>query len=293
MRGDSPAPRGVELVLGTAQLCTGYGVTRPLAGPPGAGDPAAILEAASRSGVDALDTAPAYGGAEQAIGAVSWTGPVHTKIDPGSDPATSLAASLARLRRESVDVLYLHDATEILRAESAVVESAGRLVGHGAGVLGASVYEVEEFDAAVADPRIGAVQVPLSVFDRRIDEARLRPAAESGVRVYARSVLLQGVLVAPPDWVDGVIDGLGRAVAAFQQVARRCGRTPLDLALGWATAMPGLRGVVVGTGSAAELHELASAFRSGLLEESVLDELRSIDPPERRLCDPRRWGRVR
>lgn len=280
----------MELVLGTAQLRSPYGVTRTSDGAPRAEDAVAILAAASAAHVDALDTAPAYGSAEATIGAAGCTLAVHTKIDPGSDPATSLAGSLARLQRDRVEILYLHDAAEVLRPDSAVIEAAYRLVDHGVGVLGASVYEVEEFDAAVADPRIGAIQAPLNVFDRRIDEARLARAAAGGVRVYARSVLLQGVLVASPDWVEGVLPGLGSFVTDFQGIARACGRPPLDLAIGWARAMPGVRGAVLGARSAEELRGLVSAFRSEPLEEGVLTALREIDRPECSLCDPRQWS---
>lgn len=253
----------------------------------------ALLRAASVAGVGAVDTAPAYGAAEETVGALPWTKAVHTKIDPGSDPAESLASSLARLRRDRVDVLYLHDPSAVLHPDSAVMDDAHSLLGRGVGLLGASVYEAEEYDAALSDPRIGAIQVPLNVFDRRIDEGRLSRARSQGVRVYARSVLLQGVLLAQPSWVDGVIDGLGSFVEAFRRIAREFDLRPLDLALGWARSLPGLRGVVLGAGTTGELRGLVSAWVSEPLDDAVLFALRSLDQPPRRLCDPRRWGASR
>lgn len=281
----------MELALGTAQLTSRYGVTRSSGNSNRAEGAVAILDAAAAAGIDALDTAPAYGSAEETIGAAGWAGSVHTKIDPGLDPATSLAESLARLHRDHVEILYLHDAAEVLRPDSAVVEAAYRLVGQGIGVLGASVYELAEFDAAVDDPRIGAIQVPLNVLDRHIDEGRLETATIGGVQIYARSVLLQGVLVASPDWVEVALPGLGGYVAAFQSVARECGRPPLELAIGWATAIPGIRGIVLGAGSTDELQGLVSAFRSEPLEEGALCALRDLDQPGHPLCDPRQWSR--
>lgn len=281
----------MELVLGTAQLRNDYGVTTSLVGSRHRGDAIELLRAAVHEGVEALDTAPAYGEAEATIGEVAWTGSLHTKIDPELEPATSLVGSLDRLRRSGVDVLYLHDASEVLRPDSPVIAAAQSLVGHGIGALGASIYEIGEFDAAMADPRIGVIQAPLNVLDRRIDESRLARAQSAGVAVYARSVLLQGVLTASPDAVEAAVAGLGGYVSAFQAVARRWRRSPLEAALGWVRAVRGIKGLVIGAESPEELHGVARAARSEPLDDAMLSELRSLDQPERRLVDPRTWSK--
>ena len=186
--------------------------------------------------------------------------------------------------------MYLHDASEVLHPESKVIAAAHGLVGREAGVLGASIYEVDQFDAAVADPRIGVIQAPLNVLDRRIDESRLARAESAGVAVYARSVLLQGVLTASPDAVEAAVAGLGGFVSAFQAVARRWRRSPLEAALGWVRAIGGIKGLVIGAESPEELHGVAQAVRSEPLDDAMLSELRSLDQPERPLVDPRTWS---
>ncbi len=282
----------LELVLGTAQLRNAYGVTlvRPSAQVGGrGGTPSGRRRRKCRR---ARHRTCVWRGRSDhrraAMGRVSphqdrpWSRPGHLARRVAGSPATGPRA----------DVLYLHDPAEVLRPNSLVIDAAHRLVGNGVGALGASIYEVEEFDAAVADPRIDVIQVPLNVFDRRIDDVRLARARARGVLVYARSVLLQGVLAASPDRVDTVIGGLGRFVAAFQAISRASDRPPVELALGWAQAAAGLSGVVLGAESADELRGLVSAFRSGPLDEAVLSELRSLDQPERPLVDPRQWSVV-
>lgn len=284
-----PAAAEFEFVLGTAQICSPYGVLRVNDTAVDDGRAEAVLAEAAALGVTALDTAPAYGGAESAIGASTSTLPVHTKIDLALTPADSLAGSLARLHRNRVDVLYLHDAAEVLRADSAVIAAAYRLVGDSVGLLGASVYEVEEFDGAVADPRVRAVQVPLSIFDRRVDEARLIAAAARGVKVYARSVLLQGTLLASPTSLVHPVEGLAPFIENLQRVAERLGRPIIELALGWVRALPGVRGLVVGAESVEQLRGLVAAFGSDPLTSAELSELRGLRVPAPHLCDPRRW----
>jgi aryl-alcohol dehydrogenase-like predicted oxidoreductase len=186
-----------ELILGTAQLRVAYGIARRLDTPPTPEHAQALLAAAALGGIDAIDTAPSYGDAEATIGRAAIDVPIHTKIDPAVPPAESLRASLSRLRRGRVEVLYVHDPAEVRRPSSTVLPEAHELVGSLVGRLGASVYDVEEFDAAAVDPRIGAVQIPLNILDRRIDDERLAEAARAGLHVYVRSVLLLGVLGAP------------------------------------------------------------------------------------------------
>lgn len=278
-----------ELILGTAQLCSPYGVRYQHDTATGTSRADAILAEAATLRVAALDTAPTYGGAESAIGTSMSKLAVHTKIDSALPPTDSLSNSLGRLRRKRVEVLYLHDPAELLRHDSGVISEAFRMVGGPVGLLGASVYEIEEFDAAVADPRIRVIQAPLSIFDRRVDEARLIAAAASGVRVYARSVLLQGTLLASPSSLVHPVNDLGPFVDNLNRVAERLGRPTVELALGWVRALPGVAGLVVGAESVAQLRSLVSAFRSDVLSSAELSELRSIRMPAAHLCDPRRW----
>lgn len=276
-----------EVVLGTAQLRNAYGVMRRSGNARSDIDARAMLTTAVALGFDALDTAPAYGEAEQTIGEAMLSIAVHTKIEPNIDPGTSLAESLARLRRDRVDVLYMHESTAVL--DNAVLEAAHRLVGPRVGILGASVYDIAEFDAAVADPRIGAVQVPLNLFDRRFDGQRLSSATENDVRVYARSALLQGVLAAAPASVTGPVAGLRSYVEEFDRAAKCLGRSRVELALGWVRSFAGIRGVVVGAESVEEMEGLMRALRAAPLTTAEVSKLGSLAVPPLALTDPRRW----
>lgn len=285
-------PPQLELVLGTAQFIAGYGVS-PATAEEGASPLTSIFATAARLGIAALDTAPAYGDAEVAIGEAGCTIAVHTKIDPALAPAQSLERSLGRLRRESVDVLYLHDSTEVLRQPSAVIAAAAELVGTKVARLGASVYDVAEFEAAVADPRITVVQVPLNLFDRRFTGQRLAAAATSGTTVYVRSVLLQGVLVARSAELPAAVSALRPYVAAFEECAESVGRSQSELAFGWVKAIRGIRGVVIGVESPRQLCDVVESFTSPVLDDEVRAVLEAIPLPPPELCDPRLWPQDR
>ena len=277
-----------ELILGTAQFQSGYGVVRDTE-QAHQSDGIDILELAARLGIAALDTAPAYGRAEDTIGQSGCGLPVHTKLDPKRSPAESLSQSLQDLRRDRIDVLYIHDSAEVLRPESRVVASASELVGEQVGSLGASVYDLPEFEAAVDDPRIGVVQVPLNLFDRRLTRNLIASAASTGTIVYVRSVLLQGILAADPLELVGPTLPLRPYVVAFAELAERVGKTRRDLAIGWVKASSGIRGMLVGAESVIQLRELVASFNSPPLDDGLIAELEALPYPPAAQCDPRSW----
>ena len=277
-----------ELILGTAQFQSGYGVVRDTE-QAHQSDGVDILELAARLGIAALDTAPAYGRAEDTIGQSRCGLPVHTKLNPKRSPAESLSQSLQDLRRDCVDVLYIHDSAEVLRPESRVVAFASELGGERVGSLGASVYDLPEFEAAVDDPRIGVVQVPLNLFDRRLTRDLIASAASTGTIVYVRSVLLQGILAADPLELVGPTLPLRPYVVAFAELAERVGKTRRDLAIGWVKAISGIRGMLVGAESVIQLRELVASFNSPPLDDDLIAELEALPYPPAAQCDPRSW----
>ena len=279
----------MELILGTAQLTRRYGILAIDRDPDDA-TATALLTTAYDLGVRCVDTAPAYGDAEDAIGSSGLPLRVHTKLAPGLPAEQSLAGSLTRLRRDRVDVLHLHDPEAV--HDRAILDAARRLVGDRVGTLGASVYDAGAARAA-ADAGLGAVQVPVSVLDRRISDELLTALAAAGVQVIARSALLQGLL-ADPEAGLGRVDGLDAALRSFARTASALERAPVELALGWVRARPGIDAVVLGAEDAHQLRTLSEAFATPALDSEELNVLQALEhddgtpggPP----VDPREWG---
>ena len=279
----------MELILGTAQLTRRYGVVATDRAPDAA-TATALLAAAYDLGVRCVDTAPAYGDAEDVIGTSCLPFRVHTKLAPGVPPQRSLAGSLDRLRRDRVDVLHLHDPDAV--HDRSTLDAARELVGDRVGTLGASVYTADAARAA-ADAGLGAVQVPLNVLDRRVSDDLLTELAAAGVQVLARSALLQGLL-ADPERGLGRVDGLDAALWSFARTASELGRAPVDLALGWVRARPGVAAVVLGAEDAHQLRRLTQVIAAPALDSEELSVLEAVEhddgAPGGLPVDPRWWG---
>jgi aryl-alcohol dehydrogenase-like predicted oxidoreductase len=278
---------GPILVLGTAQFSHGYGAVERE--DPHATDPSAFFGHAARLGFGGIDTAPSYGDAEDRIGASHVALPVHTKIDRGRAPRDSVAASLRRLGRQRVEVVYFHDSAIALEDPAHVITDAYEMVDGTIGVLGASVYEPAEMTATLADHRFGAVQVPLNLLDRRISAPDLQRAQERGCSVYVRSVFLQGLLLADACRIPGRLAPLVPYVEQVQSVIRASGRSAAGVCVAWARDLPGVCGVVVGAVTVRELDALMRAWSEPPLDAALRDALAMLPTPPAPWCDPRSW----
>lgn len=306
------APR---LMLGTAQLGLDYGIAN-LQGKPSASESFAILECASRVGVAGLDTARAYGDAERRIGEAFDHDPaialsVTTKLASLNDAESahelailaenSLFRSLDALGMRRVESVLFHRAGDLERFGGAALRRLIALKSEGYFQrLGVSVQTPEEAWRALELEAIGEIQFPLNLLDARFDafieSARERPE----VKVVARSVFLQGLLLMDADLMRSDlpsfpnIDIEGLALALDELVIETRSANRLELALRFVRSFLRLDAIVVGAEKRAQLEAIARAFLLPPLETEALsmirDRFRAL--PESFL-DPSKWPPLR
>lgn len=295
------------IALGTAQLGMPYGIAS--AGPPDPHVVRQILAAAVDLGVRYFDTAAMYGTAEEAIGTFLRTARpdgllVGTKIPPlprGLDgPAlagmidTAVEGSRRRLQVDVIDDLLVHSADNLREYGERLVQVLERLVARKVVTrLGVSVYEPDDALFAVAFPSIAIVQGPFNVFDTRFVAAGMtRRLRDAGRQMFARSLLLQGLLVMDPADAERVVPGAGAWTSGFRKVCDHWGVSPLHAAAGFAQARSQADHLVVGVESVAQLTALMSGLARAL-PDGIVDALATTFPdvpPSVR--DPRAWPRA-
>jgi aryl-alcohol dehydrogenase-like predicted oxidoreductase len=279
-----------RLGLGTAQFGFAYGITNA-AGQVSGEEVRRLLAHARAAGIDTLDTAAGYGEAEAVLGGTGAAAQgfrIVTKIaGPPGGFADAARASATRLGAVP-DAVLLHDATTL--AGPGGEEVAHALLGlREAGLargIGVSVYAPEVLAATLDRLVPDLVQLPFNVFDRRFERTgwldRLR---DLGVEVHARSLFLQGTLLAgetPPPLAFA--DDRFRA---FRAACREAGLTPLAacLSVGLAAAIDRL---IIGVTSQAELAALIAATDDTGPPPPTLADLATDDLA---LIDPSRWQR--
>lgn len=273
-----------SVILGTAQWGLDYGVTNTA----GRLSDEAVREVADSAwalGIRTLDTAPAYGDAEERIPSLGHGFAVQTKVSIGGgshgSAASSVRTSLSRLDASGLVAVLVHDwstADDVHRREAASVLEGLRDEGLVASV-GVSGYGEEDIDTALASfERLDVVQVPVSVLDQRLDGSPgIAEVRSRGGRVQARSVFLQGAALASPDHP---------ALGSHPDIVRlRSVGQPLALCLSYIASLDWVDDVVIAATSQSELEEIMAALHhpAGRADWSALA---SADPW---LVDPRLW----
>ncbi|HLH51614.1 MAG TPA: aldo/keto reductase [Roseiarcus sp.] len=287
-----------RLALGTVQFGLAYGVSHEGGRVP-LDEARNILELAALSGLDLLDTAAAYGESEEVLGTIAGaaspfsvvtkTLPIRAEAidDEAADRVeAAFRQSLRRLRRDKVYALLVHDPRDLLNPGGERLWArleALRAVGL-AGKIGLSAYDGDEIDAAMSRFPLEIVQAPLNVFDQRLlAEGVLARAAEKGVEIHARSVLLQGLLLMTPEAAAAKLPRVAAQLAAWRKALAEAAISPLAAALGFALRTPATR-IVIGVHSAAHLAECLAAAEAA----PAFDYRRfACDDPD--IIDPRRW----
>lgn len=253
----------------------------------------AMMDHAWTRGITVFDTAAAYadGASERVVGA--WLAArqpdpaalvVATKLLPPYTPeniAASVAGSLARLGRPSLDLLFLHrwdasaETPTALMALDALVR-AGKVR-----ALGGSNFSAEQL-ARVLQQQRDLGLTPLRVLQnnhnlaiRGVDAELKQLCATAGIAIMTFSPLGAGFLtgkhragVQPGSRFELIPghqplyfqDTAFRRLARLEAVAARTGRPQVELALAWALHQPQIATVLIGGRTPAQLDQALAAL---------------------------------
>ncbi|MEC5388124.1 aldo/keto reductase [Uliginosibacterium sp. H3] len=283
------------IALGTVQFGLDYGLTNS-SGQLSDREAQRILQVAQEAGIVWLDTAAAYGNAEERLGQLlggdkhfslcSKTLPTPQGQSVLASAQRSLDLSLTRLRRDHVDALLIHAVGDLLGAEGDRLwqwMASARQQGM-AHSIGVSVYDEAEIDAVLERASPDWIQLPCSVLDQRlVTTGVLERLAVRGIRLQARSLLLQGVVNVAPDKLPQPLMALHEPLSKLRRAADQHGVSAIDMALAWAAAQP-IELAVLGVTTADELLQCVEAFQRRVeLDWSAF----ACDDPA--ALDPRKW----
>ena len=265
-----------KVILGTAQLTTDYGVT-------GSGSALnvdqslEILRTATLCGITRFDTSPLYGSSQSLLSQISNTDrctEIYTKLSlphgfsyyddiPYSQLDAQLESCLNQLSVSSLDCLYLHDPTGLYPNPTSNSRIIDWLLSIRSQSIvrrcGLSVYQIPE---AFFLPRnvVDVIQAPVSIYNQSfLLSPDFRGLLSSGTRLFARSVLLQGLIASDPAcWPLPKAKTLLAHHTTFCKYCAINDLSPLTLALQFVLHHPLIDSVVIGVRSAIELSEISN-----------------------------------
>ena len=253
-----------ELTLGAAQLGMKYGVAN-IKGSFSEDDAIKFLVSAVNQGLRSIDTSPAYGKSEVFTGAFSAQRAstplaIMTKLpslclDEGcsyddiiDNVSKFLNRSLEKLCVQNVDSYLVHSEKDFLvhgerlvKALKVFSENEGKVNN-----IGVSVYSPKAALRAI-EMGVDCLQLPCNIFDHRFDRAGVYQKADQyGVKMYARSIYLQGLFFLDPvkvaNWNPGAVTPLQK----LNELSRRYERPVAEIAMVYARDHVAVTNLVVG-----------------------------------------------
>lgn len=255
----SPVQR---LGLGTVQWGMPYGITnrKGMTPPSVVGE---LLSQAMQARLTLLDTAWAYGEAENVLGkqgAASLGFSIVTKTRPlkGLDVLPEEAArmvedgfrtSLERLKARSVYGLMTHHADDLLGPSGDAIWGAMKKLQLEGLVqkIGCSLYSPQQFFELMARYPLALVQIPYNIYDQRFVASGMAEVARvRNVEVHARSAFLQGILLSKPEDLPTQFHGIRDHHASLWNEFGLMGLSPLQATLGFSLSCPEIAKVILG-----------------------------------------------
>lgn len=296
----------MKFALGTVQFGMDYGVQ-------GGTQPSVeavneMLSLALDKGIDHFDTASAYGNAQELLGSfrekyLDRLGEMRliSKMSPKGLEENSKATwrdiiladireSLDKLKAEKLEAFLFHNAKYIFDedAVSALLSVCSENLAEKAGV---SVYTPKEAMKALEYDGIGVIQIPYNVFDQRLDKCGFFEKAErKGVEVYARSSLLQGLIMMEPRYLPDRMRFAEGYLERFRAICREYQISPLKAAVGYAGNHPGIDYVVFGVDNRKQLSEYLSMQEETIPEDMLKALKKEFEEVEEKLVNPVLWN---
>ena len=268
-----------------------------------------VLAAAADAGINWIDTAEDYYETRnetligEALARCEASFHVATKVGPnrgnsGFRPEQVRAAchaSLQRLRRDHLDLYFLHRPDDVVPLEE-TWGAMSELVEQGlVRAIGLSNYDIADIERCHAQRAVDLVQDGLSLVDHLDAREQFSRCAELGVPVVVYEPLASGVLSGRTmeevreiwkDWAEfgfykrmlapGRAERSEAVVDAIRPIAHRHGVSVAQLALAWVLHQPGVAWALAGSRDGRHVHENAAAAAIDL--RASLGELEALIP---------------
>lgn len=295
----------MELCLGTVQFGLDYGIKGQKK--PDLEDAVAWLDYATQNGISAIDTAKAYGTAEQVVGEFLRRKTISrdklfisTKMLPNLldeyEPKdyekiveSELNAQLQTLGTDHVDAYIYHSARYAFDEDKIEAISAMKKKGF-ALKTGVSVYEPEEAFACLKNPNVEFMQMPYSIFDHRMKKSGVFDSPDTGnCEIHTRSAFIQGLITMDENDVPPYLEKAKPIVQKIRKLSEEEGISRVALALQYVKREKAVSHLVFGVDSLDQLKEDIKVFEEDI-DPQLLEEIgKAFDGLDADIVMPSLW----
>ena len=278
-----------KIAIGTVQFGLEYGINNTT-GQIKRDEISKILNRCKEVGIMHIDTASAYGNAEEVLGETiqlegltnSFQITTKYKGDRVNNLSLSTQESLQKLKVEKLHCQMFHSYQDFKHTEYLIKPDS-------VDKMGVSVYTNEELLDTIKDPKICVVQCPFNLLDNHsVRGESLKLAKEMGVEVQVRSAFLQGLFFMDRDRLPFALLELKGPLQELYKICSDNQITMSHLALGYCLSKDYIDKVVIGVDSLEQLNTNIEAIQTPL-PKSIIEEIDKIKVNNQTLLNPTNW----
>ena len=266
-----------------------------------------LLHEAINCGINFFDTARLYGTSESIMGrafkdrrdrVVICTKCQHFRDSEGHLPPdekiigiikNSLRDSLKELKTEYIDVYMLHQADLEILENEIIADIFVNLKNEGTiRATGVSTYALDETRKAVNSGVWDVIQLPFNLMDQS-QETLFSLAAEKGIGIMVRSVLLKGILSEKGQHLHPALKDVEMHLKQYDELLNESATDLGAMAIKFALSFKDVTSVLVGIDRMDYLHKSLAAADGVYLDEKALSRARQLAYPHPEFLDLTRW----
>lgn len=151
--------------------------------------------------------------------------------------------------------------------------------------LGASIYAPEDLEVVFHAFTPDVVQIPINVFDQRfLLSNTISALREQDIRITARSIFLQGLLLSSLDKLPMIFNGFQDSLNSWSEFLMVNELSALEACLKFVEQIPELDTIIIGVNSSKQLKNILDIRKT----ERIVD-FRSLATENLSVIDPRNW----
>jgi aryl-alcohol dehydrogenase-like predicted oxidoreductase len=233
-----------------------------------------VLDLAGDSGINTLDTAEGYGEAIAVCASYPDSGRLDVVAKIRFGETISHVAKIYSKSKLKVSAILVHLNPLNLPTTGELLVFLSELRSYKIfAKVGLSLYNESDIDDCILN-HIDIVQIPYSVFDKRFCVSGfIKTAKAKQVEIHARSIFLQGLILAEPDQYEPKFAEHKGVFEKFRDYCFDQNSSKLEIAVFFALSNPYIDKIVLGVDSARQLSEILGI-------ESKFNSTEFLEPPD-------------
>lgn len=296
----------MELCIGTVQFGMDYGINKQ--NKPTIEESIKILDYATQHGITTIDTAFAYGIAEDILGEFLKRKTIDrdklfisSKFKPNDLDNVNkqdyvkvikshLDNQLRRLNTNYLDSYMFHSSryayNDAILEALYLVKREGKIK-H----CGVSVYYPEEAKKCIESPYVDFIQLPFSIFDQRMSKSGVFDLAlkNGSTQIHSRSAFIQGLILMNEKEVPSYLEEAKPIIRKIDELCKKYQISRISLALNFVKQFDAISHLVFGVDNLSQLKENIEIFSESFSNEILQDISKEFENIDSNIVMPSLW----